>query len=97
KLDAQREGWLAQGWGWVDVNLGQTRSEGGYAAMRLQPDWWEYTDVEEAELARLQGELEALDAALDEDSVEDDPRWETSSVSHPASTRHSSRNFSRSL
>lgn len=75
KLEAGREAWLAQGWGWVEAALGQGRS-GDYAAQRLQPDWRPFTDEEEAELARLRGELEALDAALDEDSVEEDPRWE---------------------
>jgi len=76
KLDGAREPWLEKGWGWVDINLGQ-RSGEGYSAARLQPDWREFTDAEEAELSRLRSELEALDAALDDDSVEDDPRWET--------------------
>jgi hypothetical protein len=44
--------------------------------MRLQPDWRDYTDAEEVELARLRDEMDALDAALDEDSIEDDPRWD---------------------
>lgn len=76
KLDSARETWLEQGWGWVEINLGQ-RSGEGYSATRLQPDWRAFTDAEEAELSRLRSELEALDAALDDDSVEDDPRWET--------------------
>lgn len=76
KLEAGSETWLAQGWGWVAINLGQNCSE-GYATLRLLPDSREFTEAEEAELARLRGELEALDAALDDDSVEDDPRWET--------------------
>jgi hypothetical protein len=53
--------------------------------MRLQPDWRELTDEEEAELTRLRHELDALDAALDEDSVEDDPRWENETRSPPQS------------
>jgi hypothetical protein len=44
--------------------------------MRLQPEWRDYTDEEEAELTRLRDELDALDAALEEDSIEDDPRWD---------------------
>lgn len=76
KLDSARDAWLEQGWAWVDINLGQ-RSGEGYSATRLQPDWREFTDAEEAELSRLRGELETLDTALDNDSVEDDPRWET--------------------
>ncbi|MCF8508481.1 MAG: hypothetical protein K9G83_07065, partial [Hyphomonadaceae bacterium] len=46
------------------------------AVLRLQPEWRDYTDDEEAELTRLRDELDALDAALDEDSIEDDPRWD---------------------
>lgn len=75
KLDSARETWLEQGWGWVEINLGQ-RSGEGYSALRLQPDWRELTGEEEAELSRLRSELETLDGALDVDSVEDDPRWE---------------------
>lgn len=56
--------------------LGLSRGE-GHAAVRVQPDWRAFTDAEEAELARLRGELEKLDAAVDDDSVEEDPRWET--------------------
>jgi ParB family chromosome partitioning protein len=76
KLEAAGEAWRAEGWGWVEVSLSQTRGEGSYAARRLQPDWRALTDAEEAELARLRADLATLDAALDEDSVEDDPRWE---------------------
>jgi len=76
KLASERDSWVAQGWGWVETSLGQGRADGGYAAMRLQPDCREYTDAEEAELTRLRHELDALDAALDEDSIEEDPRWE---------------------
>ncbi len=77
KLEGERDSWLAQGWGWVENKLGEGRADGGYAAMRLQPDWRDFTDEEEAELARLRGDMDALDTALDNDSVEDDPRWDT--------------------
>jgi ParB family transcriptional regulator, chromosome partitioning protein len=76
KLAGERDNWIAQGWGWVETSLGQGRTENCYAAMRLQPDWRDYTDAEEAELARLRDDLDALDAALDEDSIEEDPRWD---------------------
>jgi len=77
KLEGERDSWLAQGWGWVEISLGQGRADGGYAATRLQPDWRKCTDEEEAELARLRGDMDALDTALDNDGVEDDPRWDT--------------------
>jgi ParB family chromosome partitioning protein len=76
KLEAERQGWLDQGWGWADIHLGQGRPD-GYAASRIQPVWRDATPEEEAELQRLQSEMDELDEALDEDSVEDDPRWET--------------------
>ncbi len=75
KLEAGRQAWLDQGWGWVDAHLGQGRPD-GYAASRLQPIWRDATPEEEAELQRLQSEIDTLDEALDQDSVEDDPRWE---------------------
>lgn len=77
KLESDRGDWLAQGWAWVETTIGQSRPDSGYAATRLQPEWRDFTVEEEAELARLRGELGALDAALDEDSLEDDARWET--------------------
>jgi ParB family chromosome partitioning protein len=76
KLAGERDSWIAQGWGWVETSLGQGRTDNGYAVKRLQPEWREYTDEEEAELTRLRGELDELDAALDEDSIENDPRWD---------------------
>jgi len=75
KLEAGRQAWLDQGWGWVDAHLGQGRPD-GYAASRLQPIWRDATPEEKAELQRLQSEIDTLDEALDQDSVEDDPRWE---------------------
>mgnify|MGYP000396717432 CR=1 FL=1 len=76
KLAGERDSWIAQGWGWVETSLGQGRAESGHAATRVQPDWRDYTDEEETELRCLRDELDALDAALDEDSIEDDPRWD---------------------
>ena len=73
KLDGHRKAFADLGWGWVDVNL----SGGSTAGTRLQPDWREHTPEEEAELARLRVELDSLDEALDADSIEDDPRWDT--------------------
>jgi ParB family transcriptional regulator, chromosome partitioning protein len=76
KLRDDGQAYLAQGWGWVEVNLGQGRFEGA-SGTRLQPEWRELDSGEQAEMDRLKGELVALDDALDRDSVEDDPRWET--------------------
>ncbi|HOY79384.1 MAG TPA: ParB/RepB/Spo0J family partition protein [Hyphomonadaceae bacterium] len=99
KLEGEHNSWLAQGWGWVENSLGQGRTDSGYAAMRLQPDWREFTDEEEAELARLRGDMGALDTALDNDSVEEDPRWEIRDTIAGAieSLRQSARVWDREL
>ncbi|MDP3736419.1 MAG: ParB/RepB/Spo0J family partition protein [Hyphomonadaceae bacterium] len=76
KLHGDGQAYLELGWGWVEVNLGQGRIEGA-SGTRLQPEWRELDPKEQAEMDRLKGELHALDEALDQDSVEDDPRWET--------------------
>jgi ParB family chromosome partitioning protein len=74
KLSGQREAWLAQGWSWVDLNLGSGRGD-GLSATRLHAEWRDPTADEQAELDRISGELETLDADLDANGVEDDPRW----------------------
>ncbi len=74
KLGASRDELLAKGWSWVDLNLGTGRIE-GLSPTRLQPEWRDPTTEEQAELDRISGEIEALDAALESDSVEDDLRW----------------------
>lgn len=76
KLESERQTWLDLGWGWVDIHLAQGRAE-SYASSRVQPAWREATPEEEAEIQRLQSEIDMLDEALDMDSVEDDARWET--------------------
>ena len=73
KLDAHRSSYSEAGWLWVDINL----AGGSIAGSRIQPDWRDQTPEEEAELARLRGDLDALDEALDADSIEEDPRWDT--------------------
>ena len=73
KLEGFREDLLAKGWGWVNVNLGHGRFEGA-SGQRVQPTRRPPT-LEEAEtLAKLETEIEELEAALDE-ADDDDPRW----------------------
>jgi ParB family chromosome partitioning protein len=74
KLSGKREAWLAQGWSWVDLNLGSGRGD-GLSPTRLHAEWRDPTAEEQAELDRISGELEKLDADLDANGVEDDPRW----------------------
>lgn len=74
KLGGQRDEWLAKGWSWVDLNLGSGRGE-GLSTTRLHPEWRDPTPEEQAELDRISGEIEALDAAIEADGVDDDVRW----------------------
>lgn len=73
KLERYRASFADAGWGWVDVSL----SGGSIGGTRLQPDWRDHTPEEETELTRLRSEMEALDEAIDADSIEEDPRWDT--------------------
>lgn len=74
KLEVASAKWVGEGWSWVSIQLGAGRGD-GMSAKRLHPDWREPTTDEQAELDRLSAEIEKLDADLEADSVEDDPRW----------------------
>lgn len=74
KLQTASESWLAQGWAWVELNLGGGRAD-GLSQTRLHPEWRDPTAEEQSELDRLSTELEALDAELDASGTDDDPRW----------------------
>lgn len=74
KLAESRGEWLAKGWSWVEVNLGNGRGE-GLSSTRLQPGWREPTAEESVELARLKADIEVLDAELEASEDDDDPRW----------------------
>lgn len=72
KLQGLHSDYANLGWGWVEVNLSGTRVSGS----RIHPELRDYTIEEETELKRLRCELDALDEALDSDSIDDDPRWD---------------------
>ncbi|RYG36586.1 MAG: hypothetical protein EON93_04880, partial [Burkholderiales bacterium] len=74
KLIAPGAEWLAQGWAWIDVQLGGGRAE-GISTTRFHPDWRDPTESEQAELNRISAEIAKLDADLDADAIDDDPRW----------------------
>ena len=59
KLEELQRPLIEFGWGWVNVNLGHGRMDGGHIN-RLRPDWREPTDVERDEHAELTNRLEAL-------------------------------------
>lgn len=74
KLGGSRDTWLARGWSWVDLHLGTGRAE-GLSPSRLHPAWRDPTTEEQAELDRISAEIETLDAEIEANGVDDDPRW----------------------
>jgi ParB family chromosome partitioning protein len=74
RFESVREDLLSKGWGWVNVNLGFGRFEGG-SAERIHPTRRPMTDEEREALAALDAKVEALDEALEESEDDDDPRW----------------------
>jgi ParB family chromosome partitioning protein len=74
RFESVREDLLRQGWGWVNVNLGFGRFEGGSPECIL-PTRRPMTDEEREALAALDAKVEALDEALEESEDDDDPRW----------------------
>ncbi len=74
RLESVREDLLSKGWGWVNVNLGFGRIDGG-SAERIHPTRRPMTNEEREALAALDAKMEALDEALEESRDDDDPRW----------------------
>ncbi len=74
KLDASRTDWLAQGWSWVELQLSGSRPD-SLSPTRFHPEWRDATPEEQAELDRISGEIEKLDAELEASSQDHDPRW----------------------
>jgi ParB family transcriptional regulator, chromosome partitioning protein len=73
KLEVFRDDLLANGWGWVSVNLGHGRFEGA-SGQRVQPTRRQPNADESETLAKLEADIEELESALDEVD-DDDPRW----------------------
>ncbi|MBT9444118.1 MAG: hypothetical protein IV086_00305, partial [Hyphomonadaceae bacterium] len=71
------EGWratlLAEGWGWIDINLGHARFE-GIASERLHPSTRPLDAAERERLSQVEAEMAALEALL-ADAHDDDPRF----------------------
>ena len=84
RLESDRKALLADGWGWVNVNLASNFPEGG-SGERLYPSRRAMTAQESAASETLEAEEEALNEAL-EDADEDDERW--SRLDDLAAQRH---------
>ena len=74
QLESACEQWRAEGWGWVEPNLGAGRVD-GIASTRLYPEWRDPTPEEQAQLERISVAIEAIDAELNVSGTDDDPRW----------------------
>jgi len=74
KIGAAVSDWAGKGWGWVETTLDGGRLE-GLAPSRLQPEWRDPTPEETVMMQQLQEQIDALDTALEESSIDDDPRW----------------------
>jgi ParB family chromosome partitioning protein len=74
KAESWRDALLAEGWGWVEINLGHARFE-GTASERLHPTRRPLVGEEAANLEQLTREIAALDDDL-ADADGDDPRFD---------------------
>lgn len=77
KAEALRDGLLAEGWSWAEIQLGHGAIE-GCAAERLRPAQRKLTPKEKKKIASLEEEIEALDRQLEtteEDSDEAEAAW----------------------
>jgi ParB/RepB/Spo0J family partition protein len=66
KLEALREPLLAEGWGWVNVNIGSGRADGG-SMHRIRPEWHTPTQEQIDSANELSTKAKALECALEGD------------------------------
>ena len=66
KLEALRKPLLAEGWGWVNVNIGSGRADGG-SMHRIRPEWHTPTQEQIDEANALSEKAKALECALEGD------------------------------
>jgi ParB/RepB/Spo0J family partition protein len=66
KLEALREPLLAEGWGWVNVNIGSGRADGG-SMHRIRPEWHTPTQEQIDHANALSEKAKALELALEGD------------------------------
>jgi ParB/RepB/Spo0J family partition protein len=70
KLEALREPLLAEGWGWVNVNIGSGRADGG-SMHRIRPQWHTPTQEQIDSANALSEKAKALELALEGDPDND--------------------------
>jgi ParB/RepB/Spo0J family partition protein len=70
KLEALREPLLAEGWGWVNVNIGSGRADSG-SMHRIRPEWHTPTQEQIDHANALSEKAKALECALEGDPDND--------------------------
>jgi ParB/RepB/Spo0J family partition protein len=70
KLEALREPLLAEGWGWVNVNIGSGRADGG-SMHRIRPEWHTPTQEQIDSANALSEKAKALELGLEGDPEND--------------------------
>jgi ParB/RepB/Spo0J family partition protein len=79
KLEALREPLLAEGWGWVNVNIGSGRADGG-SMHRIRPEWHTPTQEQIDSANALSEKAKALECALESDPANEELTNELAAV-----------------
>jgi ParB/RepB/Spo0J family partition protein len=89
KLEALREPLLAQGWGWVNVNIGSGRADGG-SMQRIRPEWQTPTPEQIEQASALSDKAKALETALAADPDNQDLSNDLTQVRESLTALHDS-------
>jgi ParB/RepB/Spo0J family partition protein len=79
KLEALREPLLAEGWGWVNVNIGSGRADGG-SMHRIRPEWHTPTQEQIDSANALSIKAKALECGLEADPANEELTNELATV-----------------
>jgi ParB/RepB/Spo0J family partition protein len=89
KLETLREPLLAQGWGWVNVNIGSGRADSG-SLHRIRPEWQMPTPEQIEQASALSDKAKALEAALAADPDNQDLASDLAQVRDSLAALHDS-------
>jgi ParB/RepB/Spo0J family partition protein len=89
KLEALREPLLAQGWGWVNVNIGSGRADGG-SMHRIRPEWQTPTPEQIEQASAMSDKAKALETALAADPDNQDLATDLTQVRKSLTALHDS-------
>ncbi len=74
RLETVREELTGQGWGWAEINTGHGWMS-GFSGQRIHASRRPMTRAERKALAKVDAEIEALDAKLNDSEDDDDAAW----------------------